>query len=98
MDSLLCNGCIISGGQVIRSILGPDVRVHSYSLVEDSVLFDQVEVGRRARVRRAIIDKAVKIPPGFSVGHDRVEDAKRFTVTESGVVVIPRGERIEMGN
>ncbi|MBZ5499504.1 MAG: glucose-1-phosphate adenylyltransferase [Acidobacteriia bacterium] len=94
LDSLLCNGCIISGGRVERSILSPDVRINSYSLVEDSILFDRVEVGRRARIRRAIIDKAVMIPPGFSVGYDLEEDAKRFTVTESGVVVIPKGARI----
>ena len=94
LDSLLCNGCIISGGRVERSILSPDVRINSYSLVEDSILFDRVEVGRRSRIRRAIIDKAVMIPPGFSVGYDLEEDAKRFTVTESGVVVIPKGARI----
>jgi glucose-1-phosphate adenylyltransferase len=94
LDSLLCNGCIISGGRAERSILSPDVRINSYALVEDSILFDRVEVGRRARIRRAIIDKEVKIPPGFSVGYDLDEDAKRFTVSDSGVVVVPKGEHI----
>ncbi|HYK88994.1 MAG TPA: sugar phosphate nucleotidyltransferase, partial [Acidobacteriota bacterium] len=95
LDSLICNGCIISGGRVERSILSPDVRINSYSLVEDSVLFDRVEVGRHAKIRRAIIDKDVKIPAGFSVGYRLEDDAKRFTVTESGVVVVARGERIQ---
>ena len=98
LDSLLCNGCVISGGRVERSILSPDVRINSYALVEDSILFDRVEVGRRAKIRRAIIDKAVRIPPGFSVGYNLEEDAKRFTVSESGVVVIPKGARIEEGS
>jgi len=94
LDSLICNGCVVSGGRVERSILSPDVRINSYSLVEDSILFDRVEVGRSARIRRAIIDKGVQIPPGLSVGYDLEEDAKRFTVTESGVVVIAKGTRI----
>jgi glucose-1-phosphate adenylyltransferase len=97
LDSLICNGCILSGGRVERSILSPEVRVNSYSLVEDSILFDRVEVGRYAKIRRAIIDKDVKIPPRFSVGYNLEEDAKRFTVTDSGLVVIGKGERIEEG-
>ena len=81
-----------------RSILSPDVRINSYALVEDSILFDRVDVGRCAKVRRAIIDKAVRIPPGFSVGYNLEEDAQRFTVSESGVVVMPKGTRIEEGS
>jgi glucose-1-phosphate adenylyltransferase len=95
LDSLLCNGCIISGGRVERSILSPDVRINSYSLVQDSILFDRVNVGRHAKIRRAIVDKDVKIPPGFCIGYNEEEDTRRFTVTESGLVVIPKGERIE---
>jgi glucose-1-phosphate adenylyltransferase len=94
LDSLLCNGCIISGGRVERSILSPDVRINSYSLVQDSILFDRVEVGRNARIRKAIIDKDVKIPPGFLIGYDLKQDAERFTVTDSGIVVVPKGEQI----
>jgi glucose-1-phosphate adenylyltransferase len=94
LDSILCNGCIISGGRVERSILSPDVRINSYSFVEDSILFDRVEVGRHARIRRAIIDKGVKIPPGISIGYDSEADARRFTVSDSGVVVIPKGAQI----
>jgi glucose-1-phosphate adenylyltransferase len=94
LDSLLCNGCIISGGRVERSILSPDVRINSFSLVEESILFHRVEVGRHAKIRRAIIDKDVKIPPGFTVGYDREQDRRLFTVTDSGLVVIPKGEII----
>jgi glucose-1-phosphate adenylyltransferase len=95
LDSLICNGSIISGGRVERSILSPDVRINSYSLVEDSILFDGVQVGRHAKIRRAIIDKETKVPPGFCIGYDLEKDAKRFTITDSGVVVIPKGELIE---
>jgi glucose-1-phosphate adenylyltransferase len=95
LDSLVCNGCIISGGRVERSILSPNVRINSYSLVEDSILFDRVEVGRNAKIRRAIIDKDVKIPANFSVGYSLEADAKRFAVTEAGVVVITKEEQIQ---
>jgi glucose-1-phosphate adenylyltransferase len=95
LDSLVCGGSIISGGRVERSILSPDVRINSYSLVQDSVLFEGVEVGRHAKIRRAIIDKGTKVPPGFSIGYDLEGDAKRFTVTDAGVVVIPKGELIQ---
>jgi glucose-1-phosphate adenylyltransferase len=94
LDSLICGGSIISGGRVERSILSPDVRINSYSMVQDSVLFEGVEVGRHAKIRRAIIDKGIKIPPGISIGYDLEKDAKRFTVTDAGVVVIPKGELI----
>jgi len=92
LDSLLSNGVIVSGGRVERSVLSPDVRIHSYSRVEDSILFDGVDVGRHAQVRRAIIDKDVKIPAHCRIGYDPEEDARRFTVTESGLVVISKGE------
>jgi len=95
LDSLICNGSIISGGRVERSILSPDVGIHSYSLVEDSILFDGVQVGPHAKIRRAIIDKDAYIPEGIEIGYDREKDSKRFTITESGVVVIPKGESIE---
>jgi len=92
LDSFVCGGSIISGGRVERSILSPDVRINSYSRVEDSVLFNRVQVGRHAKIRRAIIDKGNKVPPGCSIGYDLEQDAKRFTVTDSGLVVIPKGE------
>ena len=76
-NSIVCQGAIISGGQVYRSIVSPGVRVNSYALVEDSILFDGVEVGRNARIRRAIIDKDVRIPAGFEIGWNREADLAR---------------------
>jgi len=90
-DSIVSSGCILSGGRVYRSILSPSVRVHSYSEVQDSILMEGVEIGRRARVKRAIIDKGVRVPEGHQIGFHLGEDAKKFTVTESGLVVIPKG-------
>jgi glucose-1-phosphate adenylyltransferase len=95
LDSMLCNGCIVSGGRVERSILSPDVRIHSYALVEDSILFNGVDVGRHAKIRRAIIDKEVNVPAGATIGYDLEQDLERFTVTDSGIVVIPKGAFIE---
>ncbi len=92
-DSMVCQGCIISGGHVRRSILSPNVRVNSYALVENSILFSGVDVGRHARIRRAIIDKDVKIPAGATIGYDLENDRRRgFTITEQGVVVIAKAE------
>jgi glucose-1-phosphate adenylyltransferase len=92
-DSMVCQGCILSGGHVFRSILSANVRVNSYAVVENSILFDGVDVGRHCRIRRAIIDKDVKIPPHSSIGFDLEHDRRRgFTVTESGVVVIAKAE------
>ena len=92
-DSMVCQGCIISGGHVRRSILSPNVRVNSYALVENSILFSTVDVGRHCRIRRAIIDKDVKIPPGTTIGFDLENDRRRgFTITDQGVVVIAKAE------
>jgi len=90
INSILSNGCIISGGNVRRSILSPRVFVHSYAEVEDSILLSGVDVGRHAKIRRAIVDKDVNIPEGTKIGYDLDEDAKRFTVTASGIVVVPK--------
>jgi glucose-1-phosphate adenylyltransferase len=95
LDSIVSPGVIVSGGRVERSILGPEVRVNSFARVSDSVLMDEVEIGRRAEVRRAIIDKGVRIPPNFSVGIDPDEDSRRFLVTDTGVVVIPKGTQLD---
>jgi glucose-1-phosphate adenylyltransferase len=94
-DSLISEGCIISGGHVHHSILSPRVRINSYSYVEGAILFEDVTVGRHCKIRRAIIDKHVDIPPGTVIGFDPEEDKARFQVTESGIVVIPKGMRIE---
>ena len=90
-NSLVSGDCIISGGKIFRSILSPKVRVHSYSEVWDSILMEGVDVGRYARVNRVIVDKRVRIPDGYKIGFDLKEDANKFTVTESGIVVIPKG-------
>ena len=95
LDSLVCNGCIISGARVEHSILGPRVFVHSWAHVEDSVVFDDVEIGRYAKVRRAIIDKNVRIPAGAVIGYDLERDRQRFTVTDNGIVVIAKGSVID---
>jgi glucose-1-phosphate adenylyltransferase len=94
INSILSNGCIISGGSVKRSVLSPRVVVHSYAEVEDSILLEGVDIGRHAKIRRTIIDKDVQIPPKTEIGYDLDEDAKRFTVTESGIVVVPKGLRL----
>jgi glucose-1-phosphate adenylyltransferase len=94
-NSLVSAGVIISGGYINQSILSPRVRIHSYSEVEGSILMDGVEVGRRAKVRRTIVDKGVKIPPGTYIGFDLERDRERFTVTDSGLVVVPKGTVIE---
>ena len=92
-ESMVCQGCIISGGHVRRSILSPNVRVNSYALVENSIVFSGVDLGRHSRIRRAIIDKDVKIPPGTTIGYDLEQDRRRgFTITEQGVVVIAKAE------
>jgi glucose-1-phosphate adenylyltransferase len=94
LNSIISNGCIISGGNVKRSILSPNVTVHSFAEVEDSILLEGVDVGRNAKIKRTIIDKEVQIPPGMEIGYHLDEDAKRFTVTDSGIVVVPKGIRL----
>ncbi|MCR4411381.1 MAG: glucose-1-phosphate adenylyltransferase [Thermoguttaceae bacterium] len=96
LDSIVCAGTIVSGGRVERSILGPQVRVNSFAQVEDSILFAGVNIGRHARVRRAIIDKGVHIPAGAEIGYDpKLDFARGFTVTDSGVTVIAKAEGVE---
>jgi glucose-1-phosphate adenylyltransferase len=91
IDSYVCAGCITSGSLVRRSILGPRCKVNSYSLVEDSILFENVTIGRHSKIRRTIIDKNIVIPDGTTIGYDLAEDRQNgYTVTESGIVVVPR--------
>jgi len=94
LNSIISNGCIISGGNVRRSILSPKVMVHSFAEIEDSILLEGVDVGRNAKIKRTIIDKEVQIPEGMEIGYYLDEDAKRFTVTASGIVVVPKGIRL----
>jgi glucose-1-phosphate adenylyltransferase len=93
VNSLLSPGSIVSGSHVARSVLSPGVRVNSYATVEDSVLLAGVDVGRGARIRRAIVDKGVRIPPGERIGYDPETDRARFTITEAGIVVLPKEAR-----
>ena len=95
LDSIICNGSIVSGGRVKRSILSPEVRVNSFAGVFDSVLMGRVDIGRRATVKRAILDKGVRVEPGASIGENPERDRERFTVTERGVVVVPRGTVVQ---
>jgi glucose-1-phosphate adenylyltransferase len=75
--------------------LSPGVRVNSFSEVEESVLLEGVNVGRRARIRKAIIDHGVRVPDGYTIGFDLEEDRKRFTISPGGVVVVPKGILLE---
>lgn len=96
MDSIVCPGTIVSGGQVRHSILGHEVRINSFAEVEGSILFGNVNVGRHARIRRSIIDKGVSIPAGVSIGFDAELDRSRgFTVTENGITVIAKSDGAE---
>ncbi len=90
-DSLVSEGCIISGGRIDRSVLSPGVRINSFAHVEEAILFDGVDVGRHARIRRAIVDKGVRIPPGMEIGFDHEDDRRRgLTVSDDGVVVVKK--------
>jgi glucose-1-phosphate adenylyltransferase len=89
-DSLVCEGSIVSGGRIDRTILGPSSRINSYAHVEESILFDGVDVGRHARLRRVIVDKNVHIPPRVEIGFDHDDDLRRGLHVQDGVVVIPK--------
>ena len=93
LESIISGGCIISGGEVRRSLLSPNVRIDSTAQVEDSILLEGVWVREHASIRRAIVDKESEISPGMKIGYDLKEDAKSFTVTESEIVVVPKGFR-----
>lgn len=94
LDSIVCGGCIISGGRVQNSVLSPNVIVHDHADVRESVVMENVVIGDRARIRRAIIDKDVVIPPKTEIGYDREADRRRFTVTDSGLVAISKGMKL----
>lgn len=91
VDSMVSGGCIISGGAVRKSLLFSDVRVHSYTLIEESVLLPEVQVHRYAKVKRAIIDRACEIPRGMEIGIDHEQDrARGFRVTKKGITLVTR--------
>jgi glucose-1-phosphate adenylyltransferase len=95
LDSMVCPGVVVSGASARRSVLSPGVHLHSYSEVENSVLMHHVEVGRKAIVRNAIIDKNVRIAPGAQIGVDAAADRERFEVSANGIVVIGKGQVVE---
>ncbi len=90
IDSIVCPGCILSGGIVKNSVLSPDVRVNSYTEVDASIIFSHVNIGRHCRIRNAIIDRDVHIPEGTVIGFDPEDDAKNYVVTDSGITVVTR--------
>ena len=91
-NSMVSEGCIVSGGSISRCVLSPKVRINSYSQVYESILMENVEVGRYSKIRRAIIDKNVFIPPNTRIGFSRAEDeARGFHVSDGGVTVVPKG-------
>ncbi|MHB8338256.1 MAG: glucose-1-phosphate adenylyltransferase [Ignavibacteriaceae bacterium] len=92
LNSLICDGTIVSGGLVERSLLGPNVKVNSFSYITDSIIMNNCNIGRHARIRRTIIDKNVLVPEGYEIGFDLEVDKKKFHVTESGIVVISKNQ------
>jgi glucose-1-phosphate adenylyltransferase len=92
LDSIVAGGSIVSGGRVLKSVLGYDVRVNSYADVEESIIFNHVNIGRHCRIRRAIIDRHVNLPEGTVIGHDLEADRARYSVSDNGVVVVVRPE------
>ena len=93
VNSIVAEGTIVSGSYVHNCVVGRNVRIHSYSQIEDSVIMDWVEIGRGCKIRNAIIDKANVIPSGTQIGYDLEKDRERYTVSPNGVVVLPRGPR-----
>jgi glucose-1-phosphate adenylyltransferase len=94
IDSIVSMGSIISGGRVTRSVIAPDVRVNSYTEVENSILFSHVHIGRYSRIRKAIIDRHIRIPEHTEIGYDLEEDRKKYHVTETGIVVVVPEQRM----
>ena len=90
INSLVTDGTIISGGLVERSIIGPNVKVNSFTYITDSIIMDNCNIGRHAKIRRAIIDKNVHVPEREEIGFDPDTDRKRFKVSDTGIVIIPK--------
>ena len=92
-NSIISEGCIVSGGKVFNSVLGRNVFVDSQSLIEDSIVSSQVQIGKGAKIKNAIIDKNVRLPEGIQIGYRLEDDRKKFHVSDSGIVVIPKGHK-----
>lgn len=94
-NSMISEGCVISGGTLSRCILSPNVRINSYSTVSDSIIMEDVDVGRHCEIRKAIIDKKVKIPPNTKIGVNKEDDlARGFLVSQNGITVVPKGAKL----
>ncbi|HEV2382122.1 MAG TPA: glucose-1-phosphate adenylyltransferase [Terriglobia bacterium] len=93
LDSMVSSGCIVSGGRVSNSVLSFDVRVNSYTDVDGCIIFPHVDIGRYSRIRRAIIDRNIRIPEGSVIGFDSSEDRKKYHVSDTGIVVIVPEQR-----
>ena len=93
LNSIVSEGSIVSGSLVRNCVVGRNVRIHSYSEIEDSVIMDWVEIGRNCKIRNAIIDKSNVIPSGTQIGHDVAQDQQHYFVSDTGIVVVARGER-----
>ncbi|MBF0202316.1 MAG: glucose-1-phosphate adenylyltransferase [Desulfamplus sp.] len=94
VNSAVSAGCILSGAFVNRSVLGYRVHIHSHTVIEDSVIMGNTDIGTDCRIKRAILDQEVEVAPGTVIGEDPERDRERFKVSEGGVVVIPKGSRV----
>ncbi len=94
-NSMVSEGCIVSGGGLSRCVLSPKVKVNSYSQISESILMENVEIGRHSKIKKAIIDKNVIVPPHTRIGFNREEDERRgFHVSPNGVTVVPKGAKL----
>ncbi len=89
-NSIVSEGCIISGGSVKNSTLSPKARVHSFADVSNSILMDNMEIGEYAKVKNAIVEHSVTVPQGLNIGYNIEEDKKHFYVSRSGIVVVTK--------
>jgi glucose-1-phosphate adenylyltransferase len=88
IDSIVSGGCILSGGLVRRCVLHRGVKVHAEARIEDSIVFDNCDIGRRCRIRKAILGKNLQVPPDTEIGYSRVDDERLYHLTDSGIVVV----------
>ena len=90
LNSIIARGCIINKAHIENSVLSPNIFVDQYSVIKDSIVLDNVRIGKNCKIKRAIIDKGVKIPDGSEIGYNLKKDSYKGTVTESGIVVIAK--------